>query len=312
VVLTLAEMGHMRIDITSTVARLAAVHGLSGIAAIGAGLESQVLRADSAQWGRVALKLPLRDSGGSANDPDATSERLFHQEHLLLNYLDASGFPNAPRSFFYGESSGLPYVILEHLDMDPGSSRAASEVGRALARLHRLPLPDLELSAQEAMPAHELIPARLTRRFGIYRQLSGSRAALPSPQVMAGMLGGPRSPVSLLHLDIRSVNIIWSAPGRPVLLDWSNSLLGPPQLELARLSEIGDLPAGDVLRGYQAEGGEAAGSPASELIFRLDAAVMLALVFLSEDADPDKAPGMIRRVDELAGMAASMARPLSR
>jgi aminoglycoside phosphotransferase (APT) family kinase protein len=293
-------------DLSGIVARLATDHCLSHCAAIGTGVESQVFAADSEQWGRVALKLPLRDSSYvSLNDPDATSERLFQQEHLLLNYLEKSGFPNAPRSFFYGDVSGLPYVILEYLDADPASRQAASELGRTLARLHRVPLPDLELSAQEAMPVPELIPARLTRRFAAYRRLSGSRAALPSAQVMAAALSDLGSPVSLLHLDMRSVNIVWSAPNGPKLLDWSNSVLGPPQLELARLAEIGDLVTDDVARGYRAEGGEVAGSPDSELIFRLDAAVMLALVFLSEGADPELVSGMVRRVDELAGVLAS-------
>jgi hypothetical protein len=291
-------------DLPGVTARLAARHGLANFAAIGAGVESQVLAADSEQWGRVAVKLPLRDSSYvSLNDPGATTGRLFQQEHLLLSYLETSGFPDAPRSFFYGELAGLPYVILEYLDAGPDSGRDASGIGRTLARLHRVPLPDLELSAQEAMPVTELIPARLTRRLDAYRRLSGSRAMLPSAQVMAGALDELSSSVSLLHLDVRSVNIIWDAPGSPKLLDWSNSLLGPPQLE--RLAEIGDLRTGDVIRGYRAEGGETAGSADSELIFRLDAAVMLAVVFLSESADPELVSGMIRRVDELAGMVAS-------
>jgi aminoglycoside phosphotransferase (APT) family kinase protein len=97
-------------DFAGAVARICARHGLTDAAAVGAGVESQVLSAESRQWGRVAVKLPLRDLS---------------------------------------------------------------------------------------------------------------------------------SPVSLLHLDVRSVNIIWDAPGRPKLIDWTNSLLGPPQLELARLPRSG-------------------------------------------------------------------------
>jgi hypothetical protein len=296
----------MEEDLAGITARLAHRHSLTNFAAIGAGVESQVLAADSGIWGRVALKLPLRDSSFvSLNDPGATTERLFRQEHLLLGYLAKAGFPNAPRSLFYGDLAGLPYVILEYLDADPGSRQDAGEVGRTLARLHRVPLPDLELSAQEAMAVPELIPARLTRRFAAYRRLSGSRATLPSTQILTRALGSHSSPVSLLHLDVRSVNIIWGGPDSPKLLDWSNSLLGPPQLELARLAEIGDLDHGDVVQGYLAEGGEITGSPDSELVFRLDAAVMLAVVFLSGDAGPELVSGMVRRVNELAAMLAS-------
>lgn len=288
------------------VAQLAARHGLTNVAAIGAGVEAQVLAADSGAWGRVAVKLPLRDSSYvSLNDPDATTGQLFRQEHALLGYLEKAGFPHAPRSFCCGEISGLPYVILEYLEAGPDAAQDAGEVGRVLAQLHRVPLPDLELSAQEGLAVAELIPARLTRRFAAYRRLSGSRAVLPGARVMAGPLRALRGAAALLHLDVRSVNIIWEAPGRPKLLDWSNSLIGPPQLDLARLAEIGDLPTGDVVRGYRAASGEIAGTPDSELIFRLDAAVMLAVVFLSGDADPELTAGMVRRVDELAAMVVS-------
>jgi hypothetical protein len=296
----------MAIDAPGIISRLAARHCLSAVTAIGTGVESQVFAADSEQWGRVALKIPLRDSTYvSLNDPDATNERLFQQEHLLLSYLAKAGFSDAPRSFFHGDISGLPYVILEYLGAGPGLRQDDADAGRVLARLHRVPLPDLELSAQEALPVPQLIPARLTRRFAAYRRLSGSRAVLPSARVMAEVLSEVGSPVSLLHLDVRSVNIIWTAQDGPKLLDWSNSVLGPPQLELARLAEIGDLRTGDVVRGYRAEGGEVAGSLDSELLFRLDAAVMLALVFMSEGTDRELVPGIVHRVDELAAMVAS-------
>jgi hypothetical protein len=60
-------------DLAGIAARLAHRHGLANFAAIGAGVESQVLAADSGTWGRVALKLPLRDSSYvSLNDPGRT------------------------------------------------------------------------------------------------------------------------------------------------------------------------------------------------------------------------------------------------
>jgi hypothetical protein len=49
-------------DLAGMAARLAHRHSLTNFAALGAGVESQVLAADSGTWGRVALKLPLRDS----------------------------------------------------------------------------------------------------------------------------------------------------------------------------------------------------------------------------------------------------------
>jgi aminoglycoside phosphotransferase (APT) family kinase protein len=85
------------------------------------------------------------------------------------------------------------------------------------------------------------------------------------------------------------------------LLDWSNALVGDPALELARLTEFARLPENRiditaVLRGY----GESPNlrEPAF-LVYRLDAAVMLAVVFLCESPDEVRGAEWVGRMLEL-------------
>ncbi|HEX3648630.1 MAG TPA: hypothetical protein VHV49_09380 [Pseudonocardiaceae bacterium] len=75
------------------------------------------------------------------------------------------------------------------------------------------------------------------------------------------------------------------------MLDWSNALVGDPAMELGRLAEYARLPGNgldyeQVLAGY---GEPVPVDSAAFWIYRLDAAVMLALLFHSEALTGDPA-----------------------
>lgn len=81
-------------------------------------------------------------------------------------------------------------------------------------------------------------------------------------------------------------------------LDWSNALVGDPDLELCRLAEYAPprengLDLDQVLTGYGRP--DAVTAPWS-WIYRLDAAVMLAVVFLHEAPDPARAEAQVERL----------------
>jgi aminoglycoside phosphotransferase (APT) family kinase protein len=77
------------------------------------------------------------------------------------------------------------------------------------------------------------------------------------------------------------------------LIDWSNAVVGPRALEFARVAEYGE----ELLGPDEVAALEAGGSWATAL--RLDTAVMLAVVFLSEAPDPERAAPAIERVRSL-------------
>lgn len=79
-------------------------------------------------------------------------------------------------------------------------------------------------------------------------------------------------------------------------LDWSNALIGDPLIEFARIVEYGHKHP-KIIEGY---GGYPPHPPVSEIFYRLDTAVMLTVVFLSEAPDPIKANVVqIKRIKEL-------------
>jgi aminoglycoside phosphotransferase (APT) family kinase protein len=88
--------------------------------------------------------------------------------------------------------------------------------------------------------------------------------------------------------------------GRIVAIaDWANALLGDPALELTRMAEWGHLD-GAFLAGYGDPDPFAVLPPVLDTLYRLDAVLVLALVFLSEAPDPVLAAPLVARAVALA------------
>jgi len=106
-------------------------------------------------------------------------------------------------------------------------------------------------------------------------------------------------------MDARQANLLTRAGAVVGIVDWSNALIGDPELELARIAEYGALDSA-FLEGYESPGPREMPPQQLELTYRLDAALMLAVVFLSEAPDPERARRQVARVLELrAALGAS-------
>ncbi|WP_194922987.1 phosphotransferase family protein [Catenulispora pinisilvae] len=278
---------------------VARLHGLSSVRILARGIESQVWRATSEQYGQVVVKLPVNLSYENVNDPGVELSTLFRQEQRLAAHLHRHGFSQVPRAFVVDELDGHPFMISEYIESD-AEPVEGYEVGRALAALHKVPPPEFATSAQEGLPASRLVPHRINRRVLVFNEITGESLPIPSVEEMTAVLLEVADDGHLLHLDVRSANLRRSSRRPVVVLDWSNSLVGPVLLELARSRQIGDIAGDELEAGYRSVAGDYRRSEAAELIFRLDAAVMLALVFLSEAPDPAAAKVACSRAAELA------------
>ena len=114
--------------------------------------------------------------------------------------------------------------------------------------------------------------------------------------VLASRPGG-----RLVHLDVWSSNLRCAGRAVRAVLDWSNALIGDPAMELGRLAEYALLPENGldyeaVLAGYREP---VPVDSAAFWIYRLDAAVMLALLFSSEPSQAELAPAAVDRLREV-------------
>jgi len=277
--------------------------GLTDVAEAGAGLEFAVFRCRSpAGPGPLALRIPHSRIVANANDPHLDARALLAQELAIYGYLSGSAVPvPAPHGLLDAEA-GACAMLASFVESD-GSSPSPRELGRVLGALHALPPPpDFVPVVCEGGDALETIATRLPRRWGELAALVPGLPRLPDKKTLLCYLSSLRRfPPSLLHLDFRIANLRVEKGRITGVVDWENALLGPPAVELCRLRETAH-PGDGFEDGYAETAPEVPElSPMEEIVLRLDSAVMLALVFLSEAPHPDRGKtclGKVRRLVE--------------
>lgn len=266
---------------------------VEGIHQVGVGNEFYILRAELPE-GPAVIKVPKDKVFSNVNDAHIDSKVLLDQEFALIRHARAEGITQVPEPIGDIEAEGFGALIMAFVPSDD-SKPDEFELGRLLASIHGIKTPSITLSAQEGSEIPELIADRLHRR---WKELDGLVENLPvlvDHDVIVGKLEPTRSVKNLLHMDFRHANFRMNNGIVVALLDWSNALVGHPALELARAAETGETGE-EFLKGYTSIKDLPTIGPLVETIFRLDTATMLALVFLSEDPNPERGPIAVDRV----------------
>jgi len=272
---------------------------LRDLALVGSGFEFAVYRATDPAQGPLALRVARRRTFENANDPYVDSRALLRQEHAIASALADRGFPVArPYDLVLGDVD----ILVSELVESDGSGFSSHEVGRWLATLHSHPPPPWLPVANGELAANEQVRQRMARRWGELRRRVPDLPDPPADSLLGALLAGSEAR-RLLHLDVRAANLARRGGRVTAFLDWSNSLVGPPALELARAAEFARLPENeldeDELRRGYAEVAPLPGDRGADLVFRLDAAVMLGLVFTSEAPAAARGVAAVERVREL-------------
>lgn len=293
--------------VPAAVRSFAAGHGLTSVRRAGGGVEFEVFAAAASGGPEVVLRTPAGGRfQGNANDRHADTRALLRWEYAVARHLAAFGFPvAAPRELFLGD----PDVLVSDFVADDGAGADQVALGALLRRLHELPAPPMPPPASGGVLSAQLVPRRIRERFAELATLvPGLPAPPPAGQLAAGLAGQPDG--RLLHLDVRAPNLRCSGGQVRALLDWSNALIGDPAMELARLAEYALLPDNGlddaaVMSGYRAR---LPADSAAFWIYRLDTAVMLALLFCSERPGTGLGRRAVDRLhevhDQLAGKLA--------
>jgi aminoglycoside phosphotransferase (APT) family kinase protein len=273
---------------------------VTGIYKMAVGNEFYILRADLPE-GAVVIKIPKDKVFSNVNDAHIESRALLDQEFALMRHAKREGITQIPEPIDGTEAEGYGALIMSFVSSDD-SKPDEFELGKLLAKLHSLPLPNFDLSAQEGSELPELIANRLHRRWRELAVLVDELPMLPDHDALVSRLEPVRNTKSLLHMDFRRANFRMDHGQVVAILDWSNALVGHPALELARMAETGEMSENGrkFLEGYASVKSLPKTDDTIETISRLDTATMLALVFLSEDPDPEKSPAAVERVLELS------------
>lgn len=278
--------------------------GITRLREIGAGLDARVYRADSAELGPIAIRMPHARLMSSGNETLLDTRLLLRQEFELSAHLRAHGLPVPAMFVMHTDDAGIDFTIAEYVDSDDGEL-PADEFGRLIRAVHEVPVPSLDLVCMESHRDADLVLAeRIGDRLRKLAVATGLELAEPD---VGGALAADRAnppPRRLLHMDLRPENVLVRS-GRPAaLLDWSNALAGDPALDLARTAEYGCLTT-QALAAYGDAGpfGMTPDSP-RQVVYRLDTAVMLSHVFLGRAPDQARARHYIERTRSLCGRLA--------
>lgn len=295
-------------EVPDSVRALAADRRFTRLRPAGGGVEFQVFEATAPDGSKVALRTPVGERFQSnPNDGLVDTRSLLRWEYAVAGHLDRLGFPVAtPRELVLGE----PDVLVSDFVTDDGRGADQVALGALLLRLHRSPPPPMPPVAANGLPAAGLLPRRIADRFAELAVLVAAPPPAPPVEQLTTVLAS-RPAGSLLHLDVRASNLRCAGGAVRGLLDWSNALIGDPAMELGRLAEYALLPENEldyeaVLAGYREP---VPADSAAFWIYRLDAAVMLALLFNSEAFHAELAP---RAVDRLREVHQRLSRELSR
>ena len=192
---------------------------------------------------------------------------MFAAEAEGLAEIARSHTVRVPRPVCHGANAQASWLVLEHLELRSGDDRSMAQLGRNLARMHRVTNARYGWHRDNTIGATPQVNTRSgdwiafwhERRLGYQLKLAGYRGhsgrlvadgerllgALPS------FFHGYTPPPSLLHGDLWSGNVALEAGGDPVIYDPA-AYYGDREADLAMTELFGGFPASF----YEAYGAE--------------------------------------------------------
>lgn len=272
---------------------------ISDLTILGAGLDTLVCRADSQAFGPITFKVPWQRWITNRNDPKVDARALLYQEAALATHLATHGVLTPEVYAFHQGDDDFDFLVSELIEQDQ-SLPNEHDFGTLMRALHESPLLQISLAMNlEDLPLESLLAQRLSERLKVLEQLSREQfATLPNAKELEAMLSWPGATRRILHMDARPENLLTRKGTILALIDWSNALFGDPALDLARTAEYGYLSE-EFLAGYGNAHCFAHVPPLVELLYRLDTATMLAVVFFSSAPNAQRGKIQVQRVAEL-------------
>ncbi|KAJ4129309.1 hypothetical protein NW768_007846 [Fusarium equiseti] len=273
---------------------------LTDVESAGQGLECLVFKAQSPTYNNVVLKIPRVKVYQNANDFSIEAKDLIQQEVRIYELLQDGNVP-VPKAYKYLEQDGYPAMLCEYVD-DDGTSVSDEEMGRVAALIHATKGEDLgRMVAMEMGDVFTTIEQRMKRRFGVLsRTVPEASGWIHDWNHIRNILEGlKRFPSSLLHMDFRDVNLRHNKGRISAVIDWTNALTGPAVIDIYRTLEFSQLGDG-FLKGYTEIADFPQVTVQEECLLRLDAVLVLALVFKVEAPDAARGESAVARVKELS------------
>lgn len=280
--------------ITEKLYRQTAHLGLIEIAPLGGGLEFLTYQAVDPQGQKTVLRFTEQRFQSNANDRNLDMRILLRQEYEVAKLLGPDMVARPIELIEAADSAdGFDILVSAYID-DDGSALDCRDLGRFLRQMHSSRLPEFDLHATGGGSWQAALASRMAERWQELAVIHGEQMEPLDRDKMTSALSSLGG-AALLHMDVRRPNTRCASGAVSALLDWSNTMIGPPELELARIYESAKYPENqlnfDALTGsYLNDHPQIDFESTAFLLCRFDTALMLALVFNSEAPDRERGP----------------------
>lgn len=246
--------------------------------------------------GRLAVRIPWR-SEEQMMDKDSSAVLSLKKEAALLEYCFKHQLP-VPKVHKLYLSEKTNFLVSDFIEGDL-QEISSFAIGELTAQLHHISIDGLSIIGQNERSLPSIISQRITSRAGTLSGLMKQDFFIPSTAELEGILNTSQIKDCLLHLDIRHPNLIGKIGQIKAIVDWDNALIGNPIMELMRISESQELHVEEFLKGYSDLSILERTDQLIQNIYRLDTALMLALLFTTFIPDPSKREYYVKRVQML-------------
>lgn len=233
--------------------------------------------------GIEGYRIPRSPLFNTTNNPHVLALGLQEKEHFLSRWARQKGIPGGQVRELL-EIEGYPVLVLAVI-ADDGSPLDSRLLGGLLAQMHGARPLEWMTDIAEGPSFGAQVAGRIAQRYAAASQWT-ALPNLPSASWMGEVIDGEMTAGSVTHLDLRRQNFRVLDGQVQSLFDWSNAMLAPAEMEMARLREYAlveengiDYPG--VRRGYADAGAGILDGAAAWALLSLDAAIMLAGVFRS-------------------------------
>lgn len=260
---------------------------------IGSGVINAVFQIKEKNLGLLAVRTPWRTEENMM-DKHSSGIISLKKEAAIAEHCFKNNLP-VPKVHKLYLSSDINFLVSDFIvgDDKPISS---VEIGKFVAMIHKIPLNGLSIIDQNQQSLSQIIPRRIINRSQTLKKITNIDVALPSLKELKAILNTSQNEDCLLHLDVRRPNLIGEEGNIKTIIDWDNAFIGDPIMELMRISETEELNEEEFLKGYNNIRIIENTEKVIQLIYRLDTALMLSILFTSFVNDTEKREHYLKRV----------------
>ncbi|MFD1735458.1 phosphotransferase family protein [Bacillus salitolerans] len=261
----------------------------------GYGVENAVFKIENMEKRLFAIRVPWNKRVLNDNEGEFDSRIQLQKEAEIASHCFKYGLP-VPEVIHLHLDEDIDFLVSHFIrgDQNPTSSY---EIGLLTSKLHQLPINKLRTIDSRKMS--KILSERITNRFEVFKRITSVPIEFISQKELETILQHDDDQTCLLHMDIRPANLISENGQIKAIVDWNNALIGNPVLDVMRTVETNEVDETEFLKGYGKDEMIDITPRIIRLIYRLDTAVMLAVLFLSYLQDKEKGEYYTTRVQSL-------------